>query len=255
VRVSVVIPTWNRASTLARAVSSAAAQSPAEVVVIDDASTDDTPSIVEQLQSIYPCVRYVRHAEKSADWQEASAAVYPSLIGTQVVIVGSDDALLGGIVASLEKHSEAAVVFHDYFVANTESVVTHLVQAGYPDETTLTPGKVCERITNFPYPTETGIGAGIRKEHLLWLATKRFWEMGPWSDCMGYAVVAALHGCVYVPKPLAVFTDDSHGYGNTNRISDQQAKFFKACRTFVDSVGLPPDVRQRVLTRRQVPYA
>jgi hypothetical protein len=253
--VSVVIPTWNRASTLARAVSSAAAQNPAEVVIIDDASTDDTPSIVEQLQSIYPCVRYVRHAEKSADWQEASAAVYPSLIGTHVVIVGSDDALTHVAVANFERHTDAAVVFHDYYVCGTDNRLTHGVISGYDETTTLQPPDVCDRIISWQWPSETGIGAGIRKEHLLWLAERRFWEMGPWSDCIGYAVVAALHGCVYVPQFGAVFTADEYGYGHQGRHGEHQSDFFQACRAFVDSVYLPQDVRRSMLTRRQVPYA
>ena len=68
--VSVVIPTHNRAGTLGLAIVSAAMQNPVEVLVIDDASTDDTVGIVEQLRGIYPCIRYVRHAAKADDWQD-----------------------------------------------------------------------------------------------------------------------------------------------------------------------------------------
>lgn len=57
-RVSVVIPTYNRAAKLRQALRSLAAQSAApgtyEVVVVDDGSTDTTSTVVEQLRSELP---------------------------------------------------------------------------------------------------------------------------------------------------------------------------------------------------------
>jgi len=254
VSVSVVIPTWNRAATLSRAIVSAACQNPAEVVVIDDASADDTPGIVEQLRGIYPCVRYVRHAEKSADWQAAAAEVYPSLVGLHVICLGADDALASGVVDSVGRHPTAAVVFHDYWVAGTDDRITSAVVMGFQTPTELTPQQVLHRTRTHPWATETGIGSGIRLDHLLWLAGRQFWLMGPWSDAIGYAVVAALHGCMYCPGAGAIFTHDPNGYGATGRDGGDQAKYHAAVREFVDNVDLPQDVRQLLCDKRGVPY-
>jgi len=255
VSVSVVIPTWNRAGTLARAIASAAAQGPAEVVVIDDASTDDTPSVVQQVQQHYSCVRYVRHDEKSDDWQEASAAVYPSLVGTHVVCMGADDALIHGCLEHIQAHSDAAVVFTDYYVCDTSNRVTHGVISGYTETTTLDPAATCDRIVHWQWPSETGIGAGIRREHLLWLADREFWCMGPWSDAIGYAAVAAMHGCTYVPQFGAVFTQDPAGYGAIGREGESRDHFYRRCREWVNATDLPKEVRRAMCVRRQVPYA
>ena len=47
-KISVIIPTWNRSSYLARALESVYAQSllPHEVIVVDDGSTDKTREII-----------------------------------------------------------------------------------------------------------------------------------------------------------------------------------------------------------------
>ncbi|MGH8540326.1 MAG: glycosyltransferase family 2 protein [Stenotrophobium sp.] len=63
-RVSVVLPTYNRAKTLARAVQSVLAQSytSLELIVVDDCSTDTTPEVVASFRD--PRVRYLPSRER-----------------------------------------------------------------------------------------------------------------------------------------------------------------------------------------------
>jgi len=60
--VSVVLPTYNRAHLLRRAIVSVLSQSMAdfELIVVDDASTDDTESVVQRLAAQDRRIRYVR---------------------------------------------------------------------------------------------------------------------------------------------------------------------------------------------------
>jgi glycosyltransferase involved in cell wall biosynthesis len=66
---SVVIPTYNRCQTLAKAISSYFAQTArkqiSEIIVVDDGSTDTTRSVVKELasQSAFP-IRYFRQKNK-----------------------------------------------------------------------------------------------------------------------------------------------------------------------------------------------
>ncbi|RKD89147.1 glycosyltransferase family 2 protein [Halopiger aswanensis] len=62
-RVSVVIPTYNRADTLPRAIESALAQTidDLEVIVVDDGSTDDTESVLSDYEREDSRVRPVVH--------------------------------------------------------------------------------------------------------------------------------------------------------------------------------------------------
>jgi len=54
--VSVYIPNRNHAATLGAAIYSAASQSPVEVAVIDDASTDDSMAVADAAAMTHDCV-------------------------------------------------------------------------------------------------------------------------------------------------------------------------------------------------------
>jgi glycosyltransferase involved in cell wall biosynthesis len=64
--VSVIIPTYNRAGYLARAIESALAQTvqPLEVLVVDDGSTDDTPAVIQGFDAA--SLRMVRQEHSGA---------------------------------------------------------------------------------------------------------------------------------------------------------------------------------------------
>ena len=61
--VSVIIPSFNRAATLPRAIDSVLKQSfdDLELIVVDDASTDGTEAVVQQFHD--DRVRYLRHSK------------------------------------------------------------------------------------------------------------------------------------------------------------------------------------------------
>lgn len=76
--VSIVMPTWNRAVSLRRAVLSVQAQTYAgwELVIVDDGSTDDTPFVLQGLSAFDPRIRVIRgeHAGVSRARNTAIAA-------------------------------------------------------------------------------------------------------------------------------------------------------------------------------------
>jgi len=62
-KVSVIIPTYNRAHLLPRAIQTVLNQTyqDFELIVVDDGSTDNTEEIVKSFND--PCIRYIRHEE------------------------------------------------------------------------------------------------------------------------------------------------------------------------------------------------
>lgn len=75
--VSVCIPTYNRAASLARAIASAQRQTfrDLEILVVDNHSTDDTPAVVRELASRDARIRFVRHEENRGLARNFSACV------------------------------------------------------------------------------------------------------------------------------------------------------------------------------------
>ena len=85
-QVSIVIPTFNRARLLPRAIDSSLAQTvPCEVVVCDHGSSDDTPAVAG---SYGERIRYIRRAEDRGPivcWRERMIG-YVAIVPNTVVV-------------------------------------------------------------------------------------------------------------------------------------------------------------------------
>ena len=86
--ISVIIPTWNRADRLANALQSVFAQSrpPAEVIVVDDGSTDDTRRLVH---SQFRDARYIYQQNKGVS--SARNTGIQAASGDWIALLDSDD--------------------------------------------------------------------------------------------------------------------------------------------------------------------
>jgi glycosyltransferase involved in cell wall biosynthesis len=89
---SVVIPVYNRAAALARAIASVRAQSFAdfEIVVVDDGSKDDPRAVIEALND--PCIRFIR--QDNAGGGAARNTGIDHAQGAFIAFLDSDDVFL-----------------------------------------------------------------------------------------------------------------------------------------------------------------
>jgi glycosyltransferase involved in cell wall biosynthesis len=106
--VSIVVPAYNRAGTIASCLESIARQTYPhwEAIVVDDGSVDGTPAIVEALAKREPRLRLVRHGSN----QGAQAARNTGILaarGTWIAFLDSDDRLLR---QSLERRLAVATI-------------------------------------------------------------------------------------------------------------------------------------------------
>ena len=101
--VSVVIPAWNAAGFLRRAVVSALGQEkiPAvEILIVDDCSTDATVRVAEELAARHPSVTLLRNAVNGGPARSRNAGLAAAR-GDWIAVLDADDAFLPGRLARL----------------------------------------------------------------------------------------------------------------------------------------------------------
>ena len=112
-RVSVVIPTYNRAGYVSEAVKSVLNQTfhDFEVIVVDDGSTDNTPDVIDSFKDTR--IRYLYQENRGV-----SAAMNTGILASTaeyIAILDSDDVLveeaLQKSVAFLDEHPEVGYCF------------------------------------------------------------------------------------------------------------------------------------------------
>lgn len=114
--VAVVIPTYNRAHLIRRAIKSVIAQTrcPDEIIVVDDGSTDNTESL---LTSEFPDIRYIKQ-----DNQGVSAARNTGIrqsTAQWIAFIDSDDEWLP---SKLEKQCKALATDAESLICHTNEI-------------------------------------------------------------------------------------------------------------------------------------
>jgi glycosyltransferase involved in cell wall biosynthesis len=117
--ISVVIPSYNCGSTLARSIASALAQTypPLEVIVVDDGSTDDTAAVAG---SFGPAVRYIR--QPNAGPSAARNTGLRAAAGEWIALLDADDTWAP---RKLELQSAALMKTRDAVLAYTGFVLRY----------------------------------------------------------------------------------------------------------------------------------
>jgi glycosyltransferase involved in cell wall biosynthesis len=117
--VSAIIPTYNRADLLSRALDSVAAQDyrPLEAVVIDDGSTDHTPRVIEAYRHklAEKNVNFILHKQQNGRAPKARNVGMKLATGPLLAFLDSDDLWLpqfcSTLVRLLEKYPNAGLAF------------------------------------------------------------------------------------------------------------------------------------------------
>ena len=90
--VSVIIPSYNRGHLLERTVPSYIQENVGEVIIVDDASTDNTPKVVEKLKEKYPEIIYVRMPVNSKQTAAKNIGIKKATL--PYIYFGDDDSFI-----------------------------------------------------------------------------------------------------------------------------------------------------------------
>jgi glycosyltransferase involved in cell wall biosynthesis len=204
---SVVMPNYNHAQYIPRALGALLEQSvrPDEILVVDDASTDDSVEVIEAIARANPLVRLVRNDRNRGFTYFATEAVEQTS-GDYLFFAGADDYVLPGFVeksmAVLAQYPHAGI---SCGFCSTFDGITGEVQDGalpWADHPVhLPPDELAGKIGRYCIPAHNAVikracyqEAGGHPPDLKWL-----------SDWFLNLVVAFRHGLCFIPEPLALF--------------------------------------------------
>jgi len=136
--VSIVLPTYNGSRYLDQAVRSCLDQTyPAwELIIVDDASTDDTPVRIARYVAEDPRVRSVRH-ERNRRLPGALNTGFAQAKGDYLTWTSDDNCYrppaLTEMVAWLESNPAVDIVYADYTIMDEEGCARQYVAVGDPE--------------------------------------------------------------------------------------------------------------------------
>jgi glycosyltransferase involved in cell wall biosynthesis len=213
--VAVCIGTYNQAQYLARCIESVLAQSyPLEEIwVSDDASTDGTQALMEEICAHYPAVCYHRHPENSGIARNLSWAL--SRPNTELIArIDSDDELEPGFVETLVglmgSHPQAGYGHCDVYEIDSYGVPTR-VRRLYREDVYETPEESLKKNANGYRVAANCIlfRAAALKQANYYYANASWKAAEDWDLSVRMAILG--WGNVYAAAPLARYRvwDDS----------------------------------------------
>jgi glycosyltransferase involved in cell wall biosynthesis len=247
-RVSVIIPTHSRPHLLTRAVQSAkAAAKDVEIIVVDDASTDETASTCRRLQGI----KYIR-LERNQGVAGARNVGLLHSEGKYIAFLDDDDLRLPGSLDdqadALDADPEAGIVCGSMIMADQDYQATGEVigprQSG---------GDVFWDLLEFDFPI-MGLSALIRKECFLraGLLKRRLSGIDDWDI---FVRIAELYSVLISTGPVGIYRQPTPNSGQGS--SARAAQLHSVARHLRRLLELPraraaPSSKRRSIRRRTI---
>lgn len=223
-KVSVILPNFNHGKYLPVCLKALVEQSvtPMEIVVIDDASTDDSVKIIEEFAQRHPIIRLHKNAKNQGVVPNMNLGL-KLVRGDYVFFQAADDYVLPGFMekslALLRQHPEAALSCTISDWSEIESGLNWHMGVGMGKQPCyIAPAQIAdlERQGRLWIGSNTAI---FRLKPLL--NAGGFVEPLRWHcDWFAMVVIAYRHGICFVPEPLARLFVHKSGYYTARKKAD-----------------------------------
>jgi glycosyltransferase involved in cell wall biosynthesis len=208
---SVVMTNYNHARFLAAAIEGLVCQSwpPEELLILDDASTDQSLAVLQPFLERYPCIRLIRHAENQGGIA-AHQRLFEEARGDYLYAGAADDVRLPGFfeqaMGMAEKFPEAGVVFGMMRMIDQDGRNLGIGEASrWTKPLFADPQRFLNEYLLVERPSQSPCSAAIyRRDALLEVGGYRS-ELGSWSDTFAFRAIGLKYGVCYVPAEFAHF--------------------------------------------------
>lgn len=255
--ISTVIPTYRRPQLLRRAIRSVLNQTYPylQVLVFDNASGDETASVVKELSLVDPRVKYYCHAE--------NIGIYPNFIfGVESVrtpffsLLSDDDVLLPGF------YQEAMQAFERCPDAVMSATATFRVIGNH----TIFGAPILGWKPGY-YPPPEGMLSMLRHGHPEWtgiVIRREIWDkvkgldlsIGPSNDLDFELRVAAHYPIVVTTTPGAIFVRHISSVSGSGMVELTWPGYLRMLEKITSDEGIPEQARQEAdrLVRNEIRY-
>ncbi len=216
-KLSVIIPTYNRSGLLRQAIESAfSAGSDVEVIVVDDASTDETPTVCQS----WPEIHYVQMARNIGQAAARNIGIREATT-EYIAFLDDDDLRLPNSfelqIQLLEETPEAALAYGPIYLKNAET--EEITKEYYPSH--LMSGDVFEKllIGNFFYTPSVVVRRSMLQE--VGGFDDRFLTVEDWDL---WIRLAEKYSVVAVEKPVAIYRQANPSSGQASSRAEEMSR-------------------------------
>lgn len=205
-QLSVVMPIYNHAHFLSRAIEAIAGQSlrPDELILVNDGSTDNTAEVIERLADKYSFIRPI-HLEENVGTELAVQRAQAMARGDYIYFAAADDQVAEGFFASsmelLNKNPD--VPFCTALTDEEIPTIAHLF-AGSP--TVITRKHAIELICE--YGTWFRCNTAIYRRDVFKNSRCFDPSLGPFGDGFLCMILAMESGCGFIPEVFCFVNQD-----------------------------------------------
>lgn len=247
-RLSLILPNYNHAHMLPRALDSVLNQSrlPDEIIVSDDASTDNSVELIEAYVRRHPQIRFLRNP-KNLGAVGNQNYLLGLATGDFIYALGADEHLLPGAferaMQLLEDHPQAGGCFCDLVLVDTDGHGLVHRRFGLP-EGYYSPLQLARAIRERNF-TVTGINTIFSRRALLepgTLLPESLWMI----DWLWTSIIAFRYGLCYTHADFQRFEVSVTSYAHQGHVS---AEHRRVVRTILEHVNQPDfdDVRRFIV--------